>query len=109
MAATVTKIRSWEEGDRFGKFIAWVVDCSVALSTQGAEAADMPASSFGMSKIYSAFCYRATDGSAVERAEVVFTDGNSVYVGDLVQSSDASRGAATDVTETVYLIVKGKP
>jgi len=108
--ATVTKVRYWEEGDRGGKTIASVLHCTVALSGEGAEAADMPASSFIMSSLYSVEVIRfVTAGSVDTKAVDAFTDGSSVYTTDLTQATDANRGLAADVTGTLHIIVKGKP
>jgi hypothetical protein len=108
-SADVVVNRRWEVGDRFGKQVEVVVDATLTMSSNGATAADIPASLFIMSSLYSVECVSFTDGSSVLRWMPVFTDGSDIFTGTVTTATDADRGKAENVTGTLRVLVHGRP
>jgi phosphoheptose isomerase len=101
-AADVTTIRRFAVGDSTGKFRYTRADVSFAVTSLGADAADMPASAFKMSEIYSVHVTRVV--SSGQKLVATSTDGDNVYFHTAVNTS-----ATADVTGTIYLTVEGNP
>lgn len=108
-ASAVTKVRSWEVGDRFGKTQEYCKDVSIALATQGGATNTIGKVVLGFSTIYTATCLLFTDGGSQKRAVWCFTDGTNLYVGDPTNATDATRGIPGDVTGTLVVRLTGKP
>lgn len=108
-SGTPTLLRKFERGDRFGKFVEFVKDLSITLSSQGSTASPIPASALGFSSIYSVQFVNFVNGSSDSVALIVFTDGTNVYTADPTTSTDADRGDPTDVTGTLTIRVSGRP
>lgn len=108
-SANVTRLRAYENGDRTGKFLEKVQTFDIVLSAQGGTTLDMPASLFGLTTIYYAYCIRAIDGSAALSWIQIITEllGVGILVCDPETATDANRGQPTNYTGTIRVVMTG--
>lgn len=108
-SGTPTIVKSWEEGDRFGKYVRNHRIISLALTSQGGATNTITATSLGFQagSLQSAVCNLFTDGGSQKRAVWCFTDGTNLYIGDPTNATDATRGIPGDVTGTLVVEVTG--
>lgn len=110
-SGTPTVVKSWEEGDRFGKRIRVRRLLSLVLSSQGGATNTIAATTLGIAsgQLDVAICALFTDGGSQKRTVWCFTDGTNLYIGDPTQATDANRAIPADVTGTLVVEVAGLP
>lgn len=108
-SGTPTVLQFWFDGDRNGKLVRVRKRLTVTLSTQGGATNSLGAAALGFQTggIQFVHCILFVDGGAVNRWVALFTDGTNVLVADPTVASDASRGAAADVTGTLTFEIAG--
>ncbi len=106
---TPTVLASWEVGDRNGKFVRACRRLSIVLSSQGGATNNITAVALGFTagNLQMVRPVLFTDGGSVKRAVWLFTDGTLCLVGSPIDATDATRGAAADVTGTLILEAEG--
>jgi prolyl oligopeptidase PreP (S9A serine peptidase family) len=106
--ATETVTRAWLTGGISGKE-QLEKQVTVALSSEGADAVDMPASLFDLTRIEDVQSIAHVSGASGEavHAYALSTDGSSVFVYNLEQGTDANRIKPVDITATLIFTIKG--
>jgi hypothetical protein len=111
-SGTVTILRSWEEGDRQGKYHRVARRISITLDTQGGATNFISATSLGLKTggLEKAEFVLFTDtADSQKRALFLFTDGTNLYTGDPQTSTDNARGEPTDVSGVLVCEIYGQP
>lgn len=107
----VTRVSSYESGDRFGRRIEEVKIYDVVLTANGGTADDIPASLFGLTTLNWVQCIRALDNAGTpllaNLVPVVETDGAGFLVCDPETSTDADRGHPANYTGSIRVRIGG--
>lgn len=104
----VTYIRGYERGDRFDKLVEKVKVFDVVFSSNGATAADVPASLFGFTAITQAKALRTIVSTNPKWFVVqINNDGTELLTYDPSTVTDANRTAPANISGTVRIEVCG--
>lgn len=104
----VTYVRGYERGDRNGKLIEKVLVFDVVFSSNGATAADVPASLFGYTVITQARALRSLVSTTLTWFVIQpNAAGTELTTFDPSTATDANRTAAANITGTVRIEVCG--
>lgn len=105
----VTLVRSYERGDRNGKFVEIVKVFDVVFSSNGGTAADVPVALFGLASMFSARAIRTLVSTTNTWFVVQINgDGTELLTYDPSTASDAARKAAANITGTVRIEITGR-
>ena len=105
-SSAVTRVKSWEEADRSQKLNQRCIEAQVALSSQGGETNNIPASVFGLTYIRECTCFVSSTNKLVLATPSY--DGTLLLIFNMAQATDANRVDPADVTFTVRVVVKGR-
>jgi hypothetical protein len=103
-AAAVTIERQWTEGGTSGKEIT-CMEVTLVLPGQGGLTDKIPATLFGISKLEQAVGFRRDSNEAMMAAPSY--DGANLILFNVETVTDADRGLAVNVADTIRGVVKG--
>jgi hypothetical protein len=109
-ASNVTVLEVSEEGTKSSKGRGIILRCAVVLSAQGATLGDLPASAFGMSEIFWAWCFGFNNGGNNNQCSVTV---DATVTSPGVNNTNIltySSGSATpaNLTGTILLEIFGR-
>jgi hypothetical protein len=106
-AGAVTVLSSWRSGLIPPRQVK-VAHLELALTGQGGATNTISASVLGFTTILKSGPVQTDDNSAVYMAAPSY-DGKKLFLYDLSNVTDATRDAPADITDTVRLVVEGRP
>ena len=105
-ASAVTRVKSWEEGDRSQKLNQRCIEATVILVAQGDGTDYIPASVFGLTYIREVgSCI--SDGDTLVVAQPSY-DGTKLLLFNMADATDATRVSPAVFTDTIRVVVKGR-